>query len=299
MRDINVRSHDGIDLAVRDYGGDGPDVVLLHGAMRNLEDWQMVLRHLDGVRVVAVDQRFHGRSGVPESTSPSDTARDIEAVTAALSLSNPYVAGHSMGGMNALLYAIEHAECPGVLNIDGYDFRQRELYDELPDQEVDAFLKTFAGPSLPAHLQEDSGDDAWRDQQIQMLGGMDAEWGVEPEQTRAVLERSFVKTSDDRWQRRPPLAFWAAITQAGPADLLDLLERVECPVTMAVCTRGMMPPPTGMDFFTVARQGLVRHTRRIAETRPNVRAEAIDATHGVIYERPEEIAKLITSMASR
>lgn len=298
MRDFNVRSHDGIDLAVRDYGGDGPDIVLLHGAMRNLEDWQMVLHHLDGVRVVVVDQRFHGRSGVPESSSPADASRDIETVTAALSLSNPYVAGQSMGGMNAMLYAVEHAECPGVLNIDGYDFRQRELYDELPDEEVDAFLNGFAGPTVPAFLQEDSGDDEWRDQQMQLLGGMDAQWGVEPEQTRAVLESSFAKTPDGRWERRPPLSFWAAITQAGAADLLDLLERVECPVTMVVCTQGMMPLPSGTDYFAVARQGLLRHTRRIAESSPNVRAEAIDATHGVIYEQPEEIAKLIRSMAS-
>lgn len=120
----------GVELAARDYGGDGPDVILLHGATRNLEDWRMVLDHLTGVRVVSVDQRFHGNSGVPASASPSDPVRDVEAMTDALSLTNPHVVGHSLGEMNALLYGAEHPECPGVLNIDGYDFRQRELAPE-------------------------------------------------------------------------------------------------------------------------------------------------------------------------
>ena len=34
-------------LAVVDHGGDGPDVVLLHGANRTLRDWTPVLDHLD------------------------------------------------------------------------------------------------------------------------------------------------------------------------------------------------------------------------------------------------------------
>ncbi len=296
MPDITATSHDGVELVARDYGGDGPDVILLHGALRNLEDWRMVLDHLTGMRAVSVDQRFHGHSGVPESVSPSDPARDIEAVTEELSLANPYVVGHSLGGMNALVYGVEHPECPGVLNIDGYDFRQPELYDELPDQEADDFLQAFAGPSNP-FSEEDSGDEAWRDRQLPTVSGMDGHWGVHPEQTKAVLARSFVKISDDRWQRRPPNSFWRIIASGG-ADLLGLLRRIECPVTMLMCTKGMGPASSGTDYFAIARQGLVRHVRRIAEERPNVRAETIDATHGVIYEQPEAVAKLIMSLAS-
>jgi pimeloyl-ACP methyl ester carboxylesterase len=298
MPDLTVTSHDGLELAVRDHQGEGPDVIILHGAMRNLEDWRMVLRHLSGLRVVAVDQRFHGHSGVPDSASYSDLARDLEAVIKALALTNPYVVGHSMGGMSAMLYAVEHRECPGVLNIDGYDFRQRELYDELPDQEVDDFLQAFAERSSSFLPQEDSGDEAWRDQQLQIASGMDGQWGVDPEQTQAVLARSFVKISGDRWQRRPPVSFWQITTAGGTPDLLDLLRRVECPVTMLVCRKGMGPAPSGTDYYAIARQGLVRHVRRIAEERPNVRAETIDATHGVIYEQPDVVAKLIMSLAS-
>lgn len=38
MSDRVVTVHDGVDLAVRDHGDAGPDVVFGHGVMRTLED---------------------------------------------------------------------------------------------------------------------------------------------------------------------------------------------------------------------------------------------------------------------
>ncbi|MDH6126164.1 alpha/beta fold hydrolase [Kitasatospora sp. GP82] len=52
-------------IAVVDHGGDGPDVLLLHGATRTLLDWEAVRPHLPGLRLVAMDLRGHGRSDTP------------------------------------------------------------------------------------------------------------------------------------------------------------------------------------------------------------------------------------------
>lgn len=97
MDDLMLSAHDGCELAVRDHGGEGPDVVFVHGVTRTLEDWAPVLAQLPGVRAVVMDLRFHGRSGVPEDASWNDFVRDIDAVVDRLGLSNPFVVGHSFG----------------------------------------------------------------------------------------------------------------------------------------------------------------------------------------------------------
>lgn len=299
MRDINVTAHDGIELAVRDYGGDGPDVLLLHGATRNLEDWGAVRPHLRGIRVVAMDQRFHGLSGVSAPTTPSDWVHDIEVVIRNLDL-NPFVVGHSLGGVNALAYAVEHPECRGVLDLDGYDIRQPELYDELPPERVHEFIEGFTSRSASFVPASDEGDDDWHHREVEGAKQMDAAWGVDPAVTQAVIERAFVRSAEGRWERRPPAAFWgSAIADGMEVDVLDLARRTSCPATVLLCTKPIaMPMGSAAEFLAAGRRGVSRHLEAIAAERPNLAVETIDATHGVIHERPAEIAELITSLAT-
>ena len=55
---------DGVRLHARDWGGDGPPVILLHGLASNCRIWDGVapLLAAAGFRTVAVDQRGHGES---------------------------------------------------------------------------------------------------------------------------------------------------------------------------------------------------------------------------------------------
>src|SRR5262245_66635712 len=86
-------------VAVVDYGGDGPDVLLLPGGGRTLADWEPVRPHLRGRRVVAADFRWCGLSSDEGDVSLEADADDAEAVIDALRLDHPVISGHPLGGL--------------------------------------------------------------------------------------------------------------------------------------------------------------------------------------------------------
>jgi pimeloyl-ACP methyl ester carboxylesterase len=110
-RELTVRSADGTAIHVEEYGaGAGtaaPVVVLIHGWTCSTHFWAPVVRELgDGLRVIAYDQRGHGRSGVPArgGYSTAALADDLAAVLDAVLAEGEraVLAGHSLGGMTVL-----------------------------------------------------------------------------------------------------------------------------------------------------------------------------------------------------
>jgi pimeloyl-ACP methyl ester carboxylesterase len=115
---------DGVRLHARDWGGDGPPVVLLHGLASNCRIWDGVAGALAaaGLRAVALDQRGHGESEQPSGGYGfASVGRDLEAALAALGVDRPLLAGHSWGGNVALQYAADREAdaVAGVALVDG------------------------------------------------------------------------------------------------------------------------------------------------------------------------------------
>jgi pimeloyl-ACP methyl ester carboxylesterase len=115
---------DGVRLHARDWGGDGPPVVLLHGLASNCRIWDGVAPLLTaaGFRTVALDQRGHGESEQPDHGYDFATVgRDLAAALAALGLARPVLAGHSWGGNVALQYAADGGggAVAGLALVDG------------------------------------------------------------------------------------------------------------------------------------------------------------------------------------
>jgi 3-oxoadipate enol-lactonase len=101
------------EVFLRDTGGDGPPLLLLHGWTASADlNWYaqygpLSARH----RVLAVDHRGHGRGmRALADFRLADCADDAAGVLRALGVERALVAGYSMGGPIGLLLAQRHAD---------------------------------------------------------------------------------------------------------------------------------------------------------------------------------------------
>lgn len=116
-----VRADDGVELNVEVSEPDDPEwrerptVVLCHGYTLSTQSWLFVRRLLAaaGYRVVAWDQRGHGKSATGDLASYTidQLGRDLKAVLDAQAALGPLVlVGHSMGGMTLMSLARQYPE---------------------------------------------------------------------------------------------------------------------------------------------------------------------------------------------
>lgn len=91
--------------------GDGPAIVFAHGYGVTLAEWNLVWSALGaGYRLIAYDQRGHGRSTIGAAgTGSAPMAADLAAVLAHFDVRDAVLIGHSMGGFIAITYLLNHA----------------------------------------------------------------------------------------------------------------------------------------------------------------------------------------------
>jgi 3-oxoadipate enol-lactonase len=102
------------EVFLRDGGGEGPPVMLLHGWMASADlNWHGAYAALveSGYRVLAIDHRGHGRGMRPlVPFRLADCAADAAAAVGELDLAPAIFVGYSMGGAIAQLIARDHRD---------------------------------------------------------------------------------------------------------------------------------------------------------------------------------------------
>ena len=102
------------EFFLRDSGGEGPPIMLLHGWMFSADlNWGLSYAALSsaGYRVLAIDHRGHGRGlRTFEPFRLGDCADDAAAIIRALGCGPVIAVGYSMGGPIAALLARNHPE---------------------------------------------------------------------------------------------------------------------------------------------------------------------------------------------
>ena len=114
---VSVTTADGLALVTRQIGPEAADltVILLHGLFGDRDSWRCQTSHLTSrhpdIRVIAYDQRGHGRSGRGRALSNTlrQLAGDLDAVIDTTTPTGHIVlVGHSMGAMTILQYLQHH-----------------------------------------------------------------------------------------------------------------------------------------------------------------------------------------------
>jgi 2-(acetamidomethylene)succinate hydrolase len=118
--------------------GAGRPVICLHGITANAYVWLPVMERLAAdFRVVAIDQRGHGRSDRPADAAYAarDFAADVVALIAALGGEPAILIGHSLGARNALAAAVAAPrDVAAVVAIDFVPFIGAPVFAQLAER---------------------------------------------------------------------------------------------------------------------------------------------------------------------
>lgn len=149
-------------LYVRDFPGDGPAFVLLHGFPDNLHIYDAVIPHLAaaGRRAVAIDFMGFGASDKPDDARYSFEQQlgDVEAVVEALGLDEIIPVGHDAGGPAAVNFALKHPERTKAVCL------MNAFYGDAPGLSVPEIIQLFSNKGLQAltrHFLASSQQFGW------------------------------------------------------------------------------------------------------------------------------------------
>src|SRR4051812_3678743 len=111
--------------------GDGPPLILLHGAYMTVDMMGPLLPGLaESRQVIAVEQQGHGRTAdIDRPMSYEQMADDTAALARHLGVERADIVGYSMGGAAALQIAIRHPELVRRLVVMSASFR----WDGMPE----------------------------------------------------------------------------------------------------------------------------------------------------------------------
>lgn len=272
-------------LHVHDYGGDGPQLVLLHAYGRSLTDWDASAALLaSGHRVLAVDLPGHGRSpGISPWALPT-VVQHIADTLDAQGVPEAVVVGHSLGGLVAVEYARANPDrTRAAVNLDGFWWGR-----DYPgaDKASEGLLASVGAIAPPEYIEE------------QVLHS--ARFGIPADRAAAAARAAARPLPDGRWQTLPERAAALEIVgelhRLGALGVTAWLDGVGRPLLVVQAGREL-PSAPGMEWFGEFRarfaQEVSDELALLSRTRPTISVDRIDATHPMTMETPEAVATVV------
>ena len=267
----------GLEFHVRDWGGSGPPIVLLHGLASTCQIWEQAAPILvSDYRVITMDQRGHGHSAKPDHGYDfSSVGNDLMGLIEAKDLEQPIVVGHSWGGDVALEFAVAHpGVARGICLIDGGMIEPSVRYGSLADAREQMAPPIFTGVTLDQFVERirTRRDPAVMTPEFEavILANFEV---LEGNTIRAWLSRdNHLRIIDAPWDHHPP----------------QLFPKVECPALVLPARRDDSP------------EAAERNERRAQSVQTAVDAlpkgKVVwleDSVHDVPVQRPELVAGVI------
>lgn len=243
-------------------------VILAHGFTSIAEHWSPVATRLRarGLRVIAYDQRGHGRSDPGDGRfRPSDLGNDLAAVIRDTAPTGAVVAGHSMGGIGIQAMLADHEDVRA-------DLRAAVLVATAA-RPVGAPLATLMGRLGGTSL-------ARRTMASRTHGRVFARGGMGVDSANVVLDvvRSGWANSSDSTRA-------GVMRDLRAFDLSPALPEIQLPITVIAGDADQVTPH--------------EENRRIAELLPNGRLETLPGVgHYVPWEAADVVTEIIAGYAT-
>ncbi|MCC6515480.1 MAG: alpha/beta fold hydrolase [Chitinophagales bacterium] len=98
-------------LNYKKIGDKGPAIIILHGLLGALDNWQTIAKQLSEYhQVYYIDQRNHGRSPHTDEIDYELLSQDVYDFCQQHNIEKASIIGHSMGGKVAMWYALQHTQ---------------------------------------------------------------------------------------------------------------------------------------------------------------------------------------------
>ena len=271
----------GLRMHVRDWGGEGRPVVLLHGLASTCRIWDLTAPILArDFSVIAVDQRGHGDSGKPEHGYDFTTVGgNVAALLEGRGINRPVLVGHSWGADVALELAVARPESlQGIVFVDGGTIDASARYDTLDDALVQMAPPDFSGVTPAQFMERVKSSGQWA--RLIEQHGKPAEDVI-----LANFELLDDGTLRSKLSRANHLRIIEALWDHHPRELY---EKVPCPVLMMPARQRENP-----DAYerTLARSESIAAAERLLPHSKTVWLE--DSIHDVPVQRPELVAATI------
>ena len=266
-------------LTVRDSGGDGPVVLLIHGLLVDGRLWDRVAEPLaaSGLRVIVPDLPLGAHTQAVRSgadVSPRGIARLIDELATSMELRDVTLVGNDTGGAICQLVAAEQPHWIGALVLTPCDCYENFLPPMFRPMQV---LARRAPWALTAALQPLRLQAPRR---LPFAFGWLAKRGIPRELGDAWLHGFF----HDRGIRRDLYATLAAIDKADTLAAAEKLRLFDRPVLLAWAPQDR--------FFTW------RYAERLAADIPGARIERIEDSYTfTMLDQPARTAELIEAFA--
>lgn len=278
---LHVDTRDGGRLHLLAKGDPADRTVLLvHGVTLQAGIWRYQFALADRYRIVAIDQRGHGRSVAGRDGYGLDRlADDLADVLVALDLRSVVLVGHSMGGMACMRLAARHPEL----------FHERVAAMMLVATTADPVLgvgSASAHRRAGTRIEHRGGRIGWDRLPTVVPPDNDLGFGL----TRLVFGEGalphHVDVTRQMVERMDRAALHQSVVGLLANDALTGLGAITVPCVVVVGSRDLLTP--------------VRAARRIAGALPQAELHVLHgAGHQLMLERPAELAELLDTLVAR